>query len=103
MAAEATGAGDIGNSVFAARKLRNGDELMTTNNTFKPKPGWMMTSIVLLLVVLGCARLSFAQRPAPKTFASPTEASNALFHAVQNDDEQVLQAVLGRGKEITSS
>jgi Protein of unknown function (DUF2950) len=76
---------------------------MTTNNTFKPKLGWMMTSIIFSLVVLGYTRLSLAQQSAPKTFASPTEASYALLQAVQNDDEQQLQAILGAGKEITSS
>jgi hypothetical protein len=39
----------------------------------------------------------------PKTFASPGEASHALFQAVQNDDEQALQAILGAGQEVTSS
>jgi hypothetical protein len=76
---------------------------MTTNNTFKPKLDWMMKSIIFSLLVLGYARLSLAQQSAPKTFASPTEASNALFQAVQNDDEQSLQAILGAGQEITSS
>jgi len=47
--------------------------------------------------------LSLAQQSAPKMFASAGEASNALFQAVQNDDEQSLQAIIGGGKEITSS
>jgi len=76
---------------------------MTTNNAFKLKPGWMLTCIVFSLVVLGYARLSLAQQAAPKMFASAEEASNALFQALQNDDEQALQAILGAGKEITSS
>jgi hypothetical protein len=76
---------------------------MTTNNTLKPKLGWMMTFIIFSLVVLGCARLSLAQQSAPMTFASPAEASNALFQAVQNDDELALQVILGAGKEVTSS
>ena len=76
---------------------------MTTNNRLKPELGRMMTSIIFSLVVLGYARLSFAQQAAPKMFASPGEASNALFKAVQNDDEQALQAILGGGTEITSS
>jgi hypothetical protein len=62
-----------------------------------------MAAVVFPLVVLGYARLSFAQQLAPKTFASPGEASNALFQAVQKDDEQALQAILGAGKDVTSS
>jgi hypothetical protein len=78
-------------------------ELMNTNMKLKPKFVWMVASIVFLLVLLGYARVSFAQQSAVKTFASPGEASNALFQAVQSDDEQALQAILGAGKEITSS
>jgi hypothetical protein len=76
---------------------------MTTNNTFKAKHSWMTASIVFLLMALGFARLSFAQQAASKKFTSAAEASNALFQAVQNDDEQALQAILGGGKDIISS
>jgi len=38
-----------------------------------------------------------------KTFSSPAEASAALFQAVQKEDEQALEAILGAGKEVTSS
>jgi hypothetical protein len=47
--------------------------------------------------------LSLSQTSQPKTFSSPGEASNALFQAVQNGDEQTLEAILGAGKEVTSS
>ena len=76
---------------------------MTINMKFTPRVVWMMASVVFSLIVFGYARLSFAQQSAPKTFASAGEASNALFQAVQSDDEQALQAILGAGKEVTSS
>lgn len=76
---------------------------MTTNLKLRKRLSWIMASIVFPLVMLGYARSSFAQQSAPKTFASPGEASNALFHAVQSDDEQALQAILGAGKDVTSS
>jgi len=79
---------------------------MTTNKKLRIRRQilvWMMAAASFPLVMLSCARLSFAQQSAPKTFASPAEASNALFQAVQNDDEQTLQAIFGAGKEITSS
>jgi hypothetical protein len=44
-----------------------------------------------------------AQQSAPRTFASPQQASNALFRAVEDNDEQSVEAILGAGKEITSS
>jgi hypothetical protein len=82
-------------------------ELMTTTNKrlgkFRSRLIWTMAAVVFPLVVLGYAQLSFAQQLAPKTFASPGEASNALFQAVQKDDEQTLQAILGAGKDVTSS
>jgi len=46
---------------------------------------------------------SFAQPSEPRTFSSPEEASGALYRALQNDDEPVLELILGAGKEVTSS
>jgi hypothetical protein len=63
----------------------------------------MVASTVLLLLVAGYAGSSFAQEPQPKTFSSAAEASNALFQAAQSQDEQTLEAILGAGKEVTSS
>jgi Protein of unknown function (DUF2950) len=59
--------------------------------------------LLLLVLVVGFATLSFAQEAQPKTFSSPAEASNALFQAAQNGNEQGLEAILGAGKEVTSS
>src|ERR1700747_1113560 len=56
-----------------------------------------------LLLAVGFAKSSFAQHTQLKTFASPGEATNALFQAAQKGDEVALEAVLGAGKEITSS
>jgi hypothetical protein len=57
----------------------------------------------LLLLGLGFEGTSFAQEPPSKTFSTPAEASNALFQAAKNADEQALEAILGAGKEVTSS
>lgn len=62
-----------------------------------------MAAAVLPLLVIGCARLILAQVSEPKTFASPTQAGNALFQTLQRGDEQGLEAILGAGREITSS
>ena len=70
---------------------------------FRPRLAWMTASAVFALLVLGYARFSLAQDLALKTFASPDEACKALFQAVQSDDEQSLQAIVGAGKEVTSS
>ncbi|HXC42377.1 MAG TPA: DUF2950 family protein [Candidatus Dormibacteraeota bacterium] len=57
----------------------------------------------LMLLVAGFAESGYAQELQPKTFSSPAEASAALFQAAQNEDEQALEAILGAGKEVTSS
>jgi hypothetical protein len=59
--------------------------------------------MALFLLVTGSAHLGFAEGNAPKTFSSAQEASNALFQAVKNGDEQGVDAILGTGKEGTSS
>src|SRR5713226_9936361 len=83
-------------------------EIMRTTNltpktSARPRLIWMVALAVSALLTLGYARLSFGQRSEPKTFSSPGEASNALFQAVKNEDEQALEAILGAGKEVTSS
>jgi Protein of unknown function (DUF2950) len=69
--------------------------------------GFAYTALVLfllcLLLLVGFVRSSFAQDAQPKTFASPGEATKALLEATQRQDEQALEAILGAGKEVTSS
>src|SRR5579864_6179880 len=92
------------------------NRLMRTNNinlerleTFTLRLAYGFSSAVLilfllgLLLVVGFAKSSFAQDAQPKTFASPGEATKALFEATQKQDEQALEAILGAGKEVTSS
>jgi Protein of unknown function (DUF2950) len=47
--------------------------------------------------------VSFAEKLAQQTAASPEAASQALFAAVQRNDDQALVRILGRGKKLTSS
>ena len=65
---------------------------------------FLLLLVGLLLLVMGFAGASFAQEsPQPRTFSSPGEASDALFQAAQKQDEPALEAILGAGKEVTSS
>lgn len=65
---------------------------------------FLLLLVGLLLLVMGFAGASFAQEsPQPRTFSSPGEASDALFQAAQKEDESALEAILGAGKEVTSS
>jgi uncharacterized membrane protein YvbJ len=79
-------------------------QLMRTNNmtletfeTFTVRLACGFASVVLflllvfLLLIAGFAGSSFAQDSHPKTFSSPGEASDALFQAVQNEDEPALE------------
>ncbi len=63
------------------------------------------TTIVgrIALLVLCCSQLSLAEQLQPRTFASPTQASQALYEAVKNNDEPAIHAVLGAGPELISS
>jgi hypothetical protein len=90
------------------------EELMRTNNmkfeAFTVRTAWGFASTVLLLLGVGLVLLvagftgsSFAQESQPRTFASPGAATDALFQAAHNKDEQALEAILGAGKEVTSS
>jgi hypothetical protein len=63
---------------------------------------WMV-ALAFTLLVVGYARLSLGQTSQPKTFSSPEEASIALFQAVHREDEHAVEAILGAGKEVTSS
>jgi hypothetical protein len=92
-------------------------EVMNTNNVklealetsiVRLACGFASTILLLLtlglLLVVSFANSSFAQeQQQPKTFSSAAEASNALFQAAQRGDEQSLEAILGAGKEVTSS
>src|SRR6266850_1066391 len=71
--------------------------------TFRHRLASMVALAVLPLLVVGSARSSLAQTSKPKTFSSPGEAANAVFQAVQREDEQTLEAIFGAGKEVTSS
>jgi hypothetical protein len=89
-------------------------EVMRTNNmkleTFTVRFAWGFVSTIvllllvgLLLLVAGLAGSSFAQDSQRKMFPSPAEASDALFQAAQRENEPALEAILGAGKEVTSS
>ena len=80
--------------------------MRTTNRKPTTFPGQRLGLIVvfaLALLVVGHTQVCLGQTSQPKTFPSPTEASIALFQAVQNKDEQALEAILGAGKQVTSS
>jgi len=63
----------------------------------------MAAMAALTLLVLACAQSSFAQESQPRTFSSPAEAAQALFQAVDSENEQAVEAIVGAGKEVTSS
>src|ERR1700746_4193275 len=54
-------------------------------------------------LVAGYVHPALGQTTTTKTFPSAGEASNALFQVAQNGDEQQREAILGAGKDLTSS
>jgi hypothetical protein len=69
----------------------------------RSKLSGLVAVAVFHLLVLGYAPTGFAQGSGPKTFSSAAEACHALHQAVRSGDEQAVEAILGTGKEITSS
>ena len=76
---------------------------LTLKTTLRPRLAGMAAMAAFTLLVLGCAQSSFAQELRPKTFSSPAEAAQALFRAVASEDEPAVEAIVGAGKEVTSS
>src|SRR6202795_1493283 len=83
------------------------NEIMNTNliskTSSRPGLNWVAALSVLSLLVAVISHLSLAQKSGPQTVSSPWKASSVLFQAVQNSDEEALEAILGVGKEVTSS
>jgi len=65
--------------------------------------GFTSAALILLFLLLVAGTSSFAQVSQPRRFSSPGEAGEALFQAAQKADEPALEAILGAGKEVTSS
>jgi hypothetical protein len=58
---------------------------------------------IFALLVAGQLNFLLLGKSRQQTFASAHEACHALFHAVQNNDEQAVLDILGAGKEIVRS
>jgi len=63
----------------------------------------MAAMAAFTLLILGYAQSSFAQESQLRAFSSPAEAAQALFQAVDSENEQAVEAIVGAGKEVTSS
>jgi Protein of unknown function (DUF2950) len=62
-----------------------------------------MAAIAIVLLA-GLPVAALAQEPGQRTYASPDEASQALFNAAQKNDEKALLDVLGKdGKNVVQS
>jgi len=64
---------------------------------------YLTATAALALCLVGLARTASPQQAQPKTFSSPGEAARALVQAVRDHDESAIQAILGAGREVTSS
>src|SRR5882724_3669784 len=82
--------------------IMHSTNLITVKSTRTGLNKLAMASALAFLVV-GYSQLSLAQKSGPEVFESPGKASSALFQAVQNNDEEAVERILGAGKEVTSS
>jgi hypothetical protein len=76
---------------------------LTLKATLRPRLAGMAAMAALTLLVLGYAQSSSAQESQLRTFSSPAEAAQALFQAVDSENEQAVEAIVGAGREVTSS
>jgi hypothetical protein len=81
------------------------DTMRTTNRSLETTRGrsrCMSTAVVIAVVLLaGGARATAAAETGPKTFSTAADAAQALFQAVQTEDDAALKAILG--EDLVSS
>jgi Protein of unknown function (DUF2950) len=83
--------------------------MMRIRNRKKASRKWNVTWLAVLVALSMFAVRTFAatgssaKQTGTRTFTSPEQASNSLFQAVQSNDEESLESILGAGKEVTSS
>ena len=72
---------------------------------FEDKCVLRIVASVLFALSLSCSSApTFAQQPGQRTFASPEDAGNAFFAAMQTPDDQAPLTILGpAGKDVLSS
>jgi len=63
----------------------------------------LTTAVALCFVLTVWVKLSLAQGRPEATYGSPAEASQALYDAIQKDNEQALLHILGGRKELAAS
>ena len=63
----------------------------------------LMTAVTLFMTLVVGVRPSLAQGAAQPTYASAGQATQALYEAVQNNNEQAILQILGGRKELASS
>jgi Protein of unknown function (DUF2950) len=83
------------------KQVMRGKDSLEKGSLRGPAISAAVATFALLLV--GAVQLCLARPPSQMTFASPEEASHALFSAVQSHDEQALTQILGAGTELVSS
>jgi len=95
---------DMENDVMCTKNMKLETlETLIVRFAFGLASSAVLLLLLSMLLAASLAKSSFAQDAQLKTFATPVEATNALFEAVQKQDEQSLEAILGAGKEVTSS
>jgi hypothetical protein len=58
---------------------------------------------MIVLLVASFFEVTFAQQSRPKSFASGSQAAQALYDGVRNNDDNAVRAILGAGPELASS
>jgi hypothetical protein len=103
MAAAATAAATVAEVTGSDMEKQDMSTKVMYDDSLARRLAAMLAPALFALFVLGLAQWSQAQSSSAATFASAKAASEALVQAVQNHDEQALDAILGAGREVTST
>jgi len=82
------------------RQISNMIKLQTLSG--RVRPAMVLFAMLAMWATNGAAPIR-AQQPVPPTFHAAAEASQALFQAVQGNNEQAIANILGGPTELTSS
>jgi hypothetical protein len=62
-----------------------------------------VVALMIALLVASFFEVTFAQQSQPKSFASASQAAQALYDGVRNNDDTAVQAIIGAGPQVRSS
>jgi DUF2950 family protein len=79
------------------------DDQDMENHVMGNRNSYALAAAALAIGICGLQQSTLARQAPPKTFSSAGEGAHALAEAVQNHDDSAVEAILGVGRDVTSS